>query len=182
MHMLLFDIVPLHYDALLVSFDELLQPFEKEAFRLLTKPHLHHLLDVTMRAELLYVLTWVIVFSDQGIHPLDVLVRVCCRWVTRSALIPYTYSSLLKMFYPFVDLSLMHGACSILCQHRAMDFHRFNPLCLQKTHYGVLFLDDAVTEWSGHTLFSLLSTVLLSMYFVNFKLPWGSDSVSIKDS
>jgi hypothetical protein len=46
--MLLFDIVPLHIDALLVSFTELLYPSEKEAFRLLTKPHLHRLLDVTM--------------------------------------------------------------------------------------------------------------------------------------
>jgi hypothetical protein len=57
MHMLLFDTVPLHNDALLVSFNELLHPFEKEAFRLLTKPHLHRLLDVTMRAEPLHVLT-----------------------------------------------------------------------------------------------------------------------------
>jgi hypothetical protein len=55
--MLLFDIVPLHNDALLVLFNELLHPFEEEAFRLLMKPHLHHLLDVTMRAELLHMLT-----------------------------------------------------------------------------------------------------------------------------
>jgi hypothetical protein len=47
MHVLLFGIVPLHNDALLVSFNELLHPFEK-AFRLLTKPRLHRLLDVTM--------------------------------------------------------------------------------------------------------------------------------------
>jgi hypothetical protein len=33
---LLFDIAPLHNDALLVSFNELLHPFEKEAFQLLT--------------------------------------------------------------------------------------------------------------------------------------------------
>jgi hypothetical protein len=56
-HTLLFDIVPLHNDALLVSFNELLRPFEEEAFWLLTKPHLHHLLDITMRAEPLHVLT-----------------------------------------------------------------------------------------------------------------------------
>jgi hypothetical protein len=49
--MLLFDIVPLHNDAILVSFNELLYPFEKEAFRLLMKPRLHRLLDVTMQAE-----------------------------------------------------------------------------------------------------------------------------------
>jgi hypothetical protein len=56
--MLLFDKVPLHNDALLVSFNELLHPFEKKAFRLLTKPRLHRLLDVTMRAEpVLHVLT-----------------------------------------------------------------------------------------------------------------------------
>jgi hypothetical protein len=57
MHVLLFDIVPLHNDALLVSFNELLYLFEKEAFRLLTKPRLHRLLDVTKRAELLLLLT-----------------------------------------------------------------------------------------------------------------------------
>jgi hypothetical protein len=49
--MLPFDIAPLHNDALPVSFNELLHPFEKEAFLLLTKPHLDRLLDVTMRAE-----------------------------------------------------------------------------------------------------------------------------------
>jgi hypothetical protein len=32
-----------------------------------------------------------------------------------------------------------------------MDFRRFNPLCPQKTHYSVLFLDGAIPEWSGHT-------------------------------
>jgi hypothetical protein len=46
--MLLFDIVPLHCDALLVSFNEPLYPFEKEAFWLATKPRLRRLLDVTM--------------------------------------------------------------------------------------------------------------------------------------
>jgi hypothetical protein len=56
--MLLFTIFPLHNDALLVSFNELLHPFEKEAFRLLMKSRLHRLLDVTMRAEpVLHVLT-----------------------------------------------------------------------------------------------------------------------------
>jgi hypothetical protein len=56
--MLLFDIVPLHNDALLVSFNELFYPFKKEAFRLLMKPLLHRLLDVTMQAKpVLHVLT-----------------------------------------------------------------------------------------------------------------------------
>jgi hypothetical protein len=45
---LLFDIVPLHNGALLVSFNELLHPFEKEAFQLLMKTRLHRLLDVTV--------------------------------------------------------------------------------------------------------------------------------------
>jgi hypothetical protein len=49
--MLLFNIVPLHNDALLVLFNKLLYPFEKEAFWLLPKPRLHRLLDATMRAE-----------------------------------------------------------------------------------------------------------------------------------
>jgi hypothetical protein len=51
MHMLLFGVVPLHNDSLMVSFNELLHPFEKEAFRLLMKPRLHRLPDVTMRTE-----------------------------------------------------------------------------------------------------------------------------------
>jgi hypothetical protein len=51
--MLLFDIGRLHNDALLVSFKELLHPFEK-AFQLLMKSRLHRLLDVTMRAEPIY--------------------------------------------------------------------------------------------------------------------------------
>jgi hypothetical protein len=56
--MLLFDIVPLHNEVLLVSFNEPLHPFEKDAFRLLTKPRLHRLMDVTMQAEpVLHVLT-----------------------------------------------------------------------------------------------------------------------------
>jgi hypothetical protein len=46
--MLLFHIVPLHNDTLLILFNELLHPTEKEAFRLLTKPRLYLLLDVTM--------------------------------------------------------------------------------------------------------------------------------------
>jgi hypothetical protein len=45
----------------------------------------------------------------------------------------------------------MHGACSILFQHLVMDFRRFNPLCPQKMHYGTLFLDGAIAEWSSHT-------------------------------
>jgi hypothetical protein len=44
-----------------------------------------------------------------------VLVLAWCWWATRSAFICYI-CSLLKVFYQLVDLSLMHGACSILCQ------------------------------------------------------------------
>jgi hypothetical protein len=40
--------VPLHNDAFLVSFNEILYLFEKEALWLLRKPRLHRLLDVTM--------------------------------------------------------------------------------------------------------------------------------------
>jgi hypothetical protein len=32
-----------------------------------------------------------------------------------------------------------------------MDFHRFNRLCPHKMHYGTLFFDGAIAEWSGHT-------------------------------
>jgi hypothetical protein len=32
-----------------------------------------------------------------------------------------------------------------------MDFRTFNHLCPQKTHYGALFLDGAIAEWSSHT-------------------------------
>lgn len=37
-------IVSLHGDALLVSFNEVLHPFQKETVQLLTKQRLHHLL------------------------------------------------------------------------------------------------------------------------------------------
>jgi hypothetical protein len=104
MHMLLFDILPLHNDALLVPFNELLHPFEKGAFQLPTKPRLHRLLTSPCQPNHYTCYRESSVFSDQGIHPLDVLVR-------------YTCSSLLKAIYPLVDLSLMHGACSILCQN-----------------------------------------------------------------
>jgi hypothetical protein len=70
------------------------------------------LMDVTMRAEpVLHVLTWVVGLLWSR-HPpsgsLDMLCRAGCRWATRSAFIRYIYSSLLKAFYPLVDLPLMH--------------------------------------------------------------------------
>jgi hypothetical protein len=99
------------------------------------------------------------VFSDQGIHSLDVLVCAWCQWAARLDFIRYTCSSL-KTFYPLVDLSLMHGACSILCQHLAMDFLRFNPLCPQKTHYGALF--SMVQSLSGAVI--LLPSLLSAMW------------------
>jgi hypothetical protein len=105
------------------------------------------------RAEpVLHVLTWI--FSLLWLrHPpsVDMLIRAWCRWATRSAFIRYTYSSLLKAFYSLIDHLLMHRVCSILCQHLVMDFRRFNLLCPQKMHYGALFLDGAITEWSRHT-------------------------------
>jgi hypothetical protein len=52
-----------------------------------------------------------------------------------------------------------HGAYSILCQHPAMDFHRFNPICPQKMQYGALFLDGAIAEWTTILLSSLLSAM-----------------------
>jgi hypothetical protein len=55
MQMLIFEIVLLHNAALLVSINDLLRPFEREAFRLLTKPRLHRLLDVNMPADLVTV-------------------------------------------------------------------------------------------------------------------------------
>jgi hypothetical protein len=130
---------------------------------LLTKPRLHRLLDVTMQAEPVpHVPTWVVGFLWSR-HPSSGCVGPCVmQWAIRSAFIRYTCSSFLKAFYTLVSLSLMHGACSILCQHSAVDFRRFNPLCPQKTHYGALFLDGAVAEWSGHTLHSLLSAMWLN--------------------
>lgn len=44
MHVSILDIVPTEIDALLLSFNELLQLFRKAAFRLIMKPRLHHLL------------------------------------------------------------------------------------------------------------------------------------------
>jgi hypothetical protein len=76
MHMLHFDIVPLHNDALLVSFNELLYPFEKEAFRLFTKPRLHRTCatraNVSRRSSLLKASTLCMCWSVRyvGFHPL----------------------------------------------------------------------------------------------------------------
>jgi hypothetical protein len=39
----------------------------------------------------------------------------------------------------------------VIVDNPAMEFRRFNPLCPQKTYYGAMFLNGAITELSGHT-------------------------------
>jgi hypothetical protein len=135
------------------------------------------------------------VFSDQGIDPLDVLFRAWCRWATRSAFIHYTCFPLLKAFYPLTDLSLMHGACSILCQHPTMDFpsahrKRTTARCSSMVQCGTaillpsslsaMWLKDGVLRAASYTS-SLMhmwccASAPLCFYGAISKLPLLSDS------
>lgn len=111
------NIVPLHSDALLVSFNERLHPFRKETLWFFTKPCLqcllvrapnehkfyvtssHHALQLVQthswcpRLPLFVIMGFI--FPDQGIHPMAMFFHERCWWVTRSAFICYTCS------YPF---------------------------------------------------------------------------------
>jgi hypothetical protein len=128
MHMLLFDIVPLHNDALLVSFNELLHPFEREAFRVLTKPRLHRLLDVTMRAEPLHVLTsslikastvwmcWSVLMSmgDQvDFHPLHLFFPPQSVLSTRWCMVRAPYSANIRRWISEDLTPSAHRKCTM---------------------------------------------------------------------
>jgi hypothetical protein len=73
--MLLFDIVPLHNDALLVSFNKLLHPFTNEAFRLLTKVRLHHLLNDSFQDTVIFFIG----LEKMGHNIYALLLMLCCK-------------------------------------------------------------------------------------------------------
>lgn len=87
-----------------------------------------------------------LLISPESIHPLNGCFYIQCWWLTRLALIGLHF----KTFYPLINLLLIHSACSILCQHLAINSHRFDSLCSQKAYYSTLFLDGAFAEWIDH--------------------------------
>jgi len=69
-----------------------------------------------------------------------------CWWPTRTTFIRNTCSTRIKPFHPLINLSLTHGALSILSQHTTVNFHRFHS-CPKKPHY-VAFFDGAILQRS----------------------------------
>jgi len=63
------------------------------------------------------------------------LVVLCarCWWPTRTTFISNTCSNRFKPFHPLINLSLIHGALSILSQHTTVNFRRFHSFCPKKT-------------------------------------------------
>ena len=50
-----------------------------------------------------------------------------CWWPTRTTFISNICSTRFKPFHPLINLSLTHGALSILSQHTTVNFHSFTP-------------------------------------------------------
>jgi len=83
---------------------------------------------------------------------LAALVVLCARcWCpTRKTFISNTFSTLFKLFHPPINLTLTHGARSILSQHTTVNFHRFHSFCPKKPHYATLFFDGTILQRSVH--------------------------------
>ena len=54
------------------------------------------------------------------------------------------------------NLSLTHGALSIMSQHTTGNFHRFHSFCPNEPHYATLFFDGAILQRSVH-VFALVA-------------------------
>ena len=65
-----------------------------------------------------------------------------------------------KPFHPLVNLSLSHGALSIL-SHMMVNFHRFHSFCPKNSHYTTLFFDGAILQRSLHVVFALAAATQL---------------------
>jgi len=100
------------------------------------------------------------VFSHCGICPVDVVLCVRCWWLTRTILISNTCLTRFKPFHPLINLSLTHGALSILSQHTTVNFHRFHSFCPKKPHYATLFFDGAILQRSVH-VFAIVAVTRL---------------------
>ena len=88
-----------------------------------------------------------------------VVLCVRCWWPTRTTFISDTCSTRFKPFHPLINLSLIHGALSILSQHTTVNFHRFHSFCLKKPHYATFF-DGAILQRSVH-VFALVAATRL---------------------
>ena len=55
-----------------------------------------------------------------------------CWWQTRTTFISNTCSNRFKHFHPLINLSLTHGALSILSQHTTVNFHSFHSFYPKK--------------------------------------------------
>ena len=86
------------------------------------------------------------VFSNHGIRPVNVVLYAWCWWPTRTTFISNMCSTRFKPFHPLIDLSLTHGALSILSQHTMVNFDRFHSFCPKKPHYTTLFFNGAILQ------------------------------------
>jgi len=73
-----------------------------------------------------------------------------CWWPTRTTFISNTCSTRFKPFHPLINLSLTHGALSIVSQHTTLNFHRFHSFCPKKPHYATLFFDGLILQRRAH--------------------------------
>ena len=83
-----------------------------------------------------------------------------CWWPTRTTFISNTCSTRFKPFHPLINLSLTHGALSILSQHTTVNFHTFRSFCPKNPHYAMLFFDGAILQRSVH-VFALVAATRL---------------------
>ena len=90
------------------------------------------------------------------------LVVLCarCWWPIRTTFISNTCSTRFKPFHPLINLTLTHGALSILSQHTTVNFHRFHSFCPKKPHYTTLFFDGAILQRTVH-VFALVAATRL---------------------
>ena len=100
------------------------------------------------------------VVSNHGIRPVDVVLCARCWWPTRMTFISNTCSTRFKPFHPLINLSMTHGALSILSHHTTVNFHRFHSFLPQKPHYATLFFDGAILQRSVH-VFALVAATWL---------------------
>jgi len=83
-----------------------------------------------------------------------------CWWPTRTTFISNTCSTRFKPFHPLINLSLTHGALSILRQHTTVNFHRSHSFCPKKPLYATLFFDIAILQRSVN-VFALVAATRL---------------------
>ena len=83
-----------------------------------------------------------------------------CWWTARTAFVSNTCSTWFKPFHPLINLSLTHGALSILSQHTTVNFHRFRSFCPKKPHYATLFFDGAILQRNVHVFALVAATGL----------------------